>query len=161
MASFVIFLFRLVMNQISYRITFTGQEVFKFILASCISIFSTRTNKGRSDSQSILQWVLGKVEHTRKKSRVFQLHENCLNVCSEKYLLFCLITVNSTVKLIINHITILSLVASTLVWYQTSVDRLEFDKKLKFETAATLTLVFHVTYSHPWLHRSQVEYKLI
>lgn len=155
MASFVIFLFRLVMNQISYRITFTGQEVFKFILASCISIFSTRINKGRSDSQSILQWVLGKVEHTRKKSRVFQLHENCLNVCSEKYLLFCLITVNSTVKLIINHITILSLVASNQCW------SLEFDKKLKFETAATLTLVFHVTYSHPWLHRSQVEYKLI
>lgn len=104
------------MNQISYRITFTGQEVFKFILASCISIFSTRINKGRSDSQSILQWVLGKVEHTRKKSRVFQLHENCLNVCTEKYLLVCLITVNSTVKLIINHITILSLVASNQCW---------------------------------------------
>lgn len=105
MASFFIFLFRLVINQISYRITFTGQEVFKFILASCISIFSTRIKKGRSDSQSILQWVFGKVEHTRKKSRVFQLHENCLNVCTQKYLLFCLITVNSTVRLIINHTT--------------------------------------------------------
>lgn len=105
MASCFIFLFRLVVNQISYRITFTGQGVFNLFLLPVFRYFSTRINKGRSDSQSILQWVFGKVEHTRKKSRVFQLHENCLNVCTEKYLLFCLITVNSTVKPIKNHTT--------------------------------------------------------